>query len=55
MLLVRNESIYFFLFSLIPPDSEVPPHKPSDISGTSDRHYMHAEHAMNPSTSNSFL
>ncbi|CAF5145012.1 unnamed protein product, partial [Rotaria sp. Silwood1] len=34
---------------LIPPDSEVPPRKPSDIGGTSNGHHTHAEHAMSPS------
>ncbi len=37
------------IFSLIPPDSEVPPRKPSDIGETNNGHQTHAEHAMNPS------
>ncbi len=40
------------LFSLIPPDSVVPPLKPADISGTDDGHHAHAEHAMNPIAGN---
>ncbi|CAF1152901.1 unnamed protein product [Rotaria sordida] len=37
------------LNNLIPPDSEVPPRKPSDIGGISNGHHTHAEHAMSPS------
>ncbi|CAF3800134.1 unnamed protein product [Rotaria sordida] len=38
--------------SLIPPDSEIPPLKPADISGTQNGHHAHAEHAMNSYTAN---
>ncbi|CAF2813402.1 unnamed protein product [Rotaria sp. Silwood2] len=38
--------------SLIPPDGDIPPLKPADISGTPDGHHAHAEHAMNSFTAN---
>ncbi len=41
-----------FIFSLIPPDSEVPPRKLSDIGETISGHNTHAEHAMSPSIGN---